>query len=341
MRVDEIVTAALQEARAGHEVDIELVADQHPEIRSELLTALRGVASLERSVDHEVLDAGMPEAIGPYTVVREIGRGGMGVVYEAEDRSLDRRVAIKLLPERISSSADFVERFRREAHAAARLEHPGVVPVYGVGDADGQHYYAMQFVDGYGLDGLVRIFAGTRDEGEVLDRSEESGRERRFARALATGRLDRFGARSEDPSGLEGADDDGARPALGRAYHRNVARIGLRAAEALGHAHARGVLHRDIKPANVLLDRSGRVLITDFGLAKLDESEDLTREGDFVGTLRYMAPEQFNGHAEPRSDVYGLGLVLYELLTLERAVKSDSRAELVNELLHVVPRSPD
>lgn len=341
VRVDEIVTAALQEARAGHEVDIELVADQHPEIRSELLTALRGVASLERSVDQEVLDAGMPEAIGPYTVVREIGRGGMGVVYEAEDRSLDRRVAIKLLPERISSSADFVERFRREAHAAARLEHPGVVPVYGVGDADGQHYYAMQFVDGYGLDGLVRIFAGTRDEGEVLDRSEESGRERRFARALATGRLDRFGARSEDPSGLEGADDDGARPALGRAYHRNVARIGLRAAEALGHAHARGVLHRDIKPANVLLDRSGRVLITDFGLAKLDESEDLTREGDFVGTLRYMAPEQFNGHAEPRSDVYGLGLVLYELLTLERAVKSDSRAELVNELLHVVPRSPD
>ncbi|MEE2940960.1 MAG: protein kinase [Planctomycetota bacterium] len=341
VKVDEIVTAAQQQARSGHEVDVELIADQHPEIRSELLAALRGFASLERSVDREALDVSMPGAIGPYTVVREIGRGGMGVVYEAEDRSLDRRVAIKLLPERISSSSDFVERFRREAHAAARLEHPGVVPVYGVGDADGQHYYAMQFVDGYGLDGLIRIFAATREGGEVPDGSKDSGRQRRFARALAAGRLDRFGVGSEDPSDPEDADDDGARPTLGRAYHRNVARIGLRAAEALGHAHARGVLHRDVKPANVLLDRGGRVLITDFGLAKLDESEDLTREGDFVGTLRYMAPEQFSGHAEPRSDVYGLGLVLYELLTLERAVRGDSRAELVNELLHVVPRSPD
>lgn len=347
MRVDQIVTAAMERARAGHEVDIQRIAAEHPEISDELLTAMRGVASLERSVDREVRGADMPAVIGPYTVVRELGRGGMGVVYEAEDRSLDRRVAVKLLPERISRSEAFVERFRREAHAAARLEHPGVVPVYGVGELDGQHYYAMKFVDGYGLDGLLRMFSDSRREKGGSDDStwadtSDGGRRRRFARALAEGRLDRFGRSSEDTSEDESAaDSSDVPPSLGRAYHRNVARIGLRAAEALGHAHARGVLHRDVKPANVLIDRGGRVWITDFGLAKLDESEDLTREGDFVGTLRYMAPEQFEGHAEQRSDVYGLGLVLYELLTLAPAVRSDSRAELVNELLHVVPRSPD
>ncbi|MEM6569927.1 MAG: protein kinase, partial [Planctomycetota bacterium] len=177
------------------------------------------------------------------------------------------------------------------------------------------------------------------------DPSGVGGDERRALRLagdLATGRLGAFDVASDSSASLESESyGEGEIPALGRAYHRNVARIGLAVADALAYAHARGVLHRDIKPGNVLIDRRGGVWVTDFGLAKLEESEDITREGDIVGTLRYMAPEHFEGHAESRSDVYALGLVLYEMLTLERAMKADSRVELVHEILYVVPRSPD
>ncbi|MEM9381005.1 MAG: protein kinase [Planctomycetota bacterium] len=348
VRVDEIVTAAMERARSGQRISIDAIVAEHPDLAEELGAALEAVASMERTVaraEGESLE--MPDRIGPYEVVRELGRGGMGIVYEAHDRSLDRRVALKLLPPSISSAPSFLERFRREAHAAARLEHPNVVPIYGVDQADGHDFLAMKFVDGHGIDELLNLYARSDRpfeplDGDASDVDRDQRRALRLAGDLATGRLGAFDVASDSSASLDVAPlDDGEIPSLGRAYHRNVARIGLAVADALAYAHARGVLHRDIKPGNVLIDRRGGVWVTDFGLAKLEESEDITREGDLVGTLRYMAPEHFEGHAESRSDVYALGLVLYEMLTLQRALKADSRAELVREILYVVPRSPD
>lgn len=354
VQVDEIVTAAMVEARAGRRVDVDAIVSEHSAIGEELRLALGGVASLERAAsrtERELAQDNLPASIGPYEVVRELGRGGMGLVYEARDDSLDRRVAIKVLTAQVSGNRAFVERFKREAHAAARLEHPNVVPVYGVDEANGQHYFAMKYVDGYGLDALTSLYSKSQgrvasgsseasalgnDDPEASESRKDRARRRAIASDLADGRLGHFEGQSGDAR-----RNDLELPSLGRSYHRNVARIGLGVASALGYAHERGVLHRDVKPGNILLDGQGHVWVADFGLAKIDESDDLTREGDFVGTLRYMAPEQFQGHAEPRSDLYGLGLVLYELLTLGRALQGDSRAELVHQLLYTVPTSPD
>lgn len=336
--VDDIVTAA-RAAQPGVPPDVEALCAQHPDFAAEIRATLGGLDSLERAVDPERLGGGgrpLPAAIGPYEVLGEVGRGGMGIVYEAQDRTLGRRVAIKVLPRAVADRPSFVERFRREAQAAARLEHPNVVPVYGTGHDAAGHHLVMKYVDGVGLDeAMPALRAIDGDESGAGD--PPGGPARRIARRLTTVRL---GVDSD--SGSSGAASDDAPPAsLGRAYHRNVARIGLGVAGALAHAHAHGVLHRDVKPGNILIDGRGHVWVTDFGLAKLDENEDLTREGDLVGTLRYMAPEQFEGHAEARSDIYALGLVLYELLTLERAQSAEARPALVHEVLYGVPRSPD
>ena len=116
--------------------------------------------------------------------------------------------------------------------------------------------------------------------------------------------------------------------------------MGVQVAEALTHAHQQGILHRDIKPSNLLLDARGTVWVTDFGLAKSEGTEDLTNTGDIVGTLRYMAPERFNGWSDPRSDVYGLGITLYELLTLRPAFEDSNRSRLVEQVLHEDPPRP-
>ena len=347
-RVDEIVTAAVAEAREGQPIDVDAVAAAHPDLSGDLRRAFRGVHKLERAVqfrEDEAERAIVPGSIGPYQVLRELGRGGMGIVYEAEDASLGRTVAIKLLPRSFSRNHGLVERFQREARAAARLEHSNVVPVFRVEEAEGQHFIVMKLVDGHGLDALLGFYAdGTTsfERGASPSDSDSHLSVRRIAEELAVKRLGAFESSSD--AALDAETDlplPDVTPTLGRLYYRNVARVGLSCASALGYAHGRGVLHRDIKPGNILVDKRGHVWITDFGLAKLDEADDLTREGDFIGTLRYTSPEQFQGHAEARSDVYGLGLVLYELLTQRRALQSDSRAELVNEVLYQVPTSPD
>ncbi len=247
-----------------------------------------------------------PDRIGEYRILREVGRGGMGIVYEASQETLDRRVALKVLPR--FASSDQRERFRREAQAAARLSHPNIVPIFAVGDGTNAMYYAMQFIHGLPLD---KVVADLRKRGRDRD-------------ALS------------DTSRLLLAEDDSSQAP----YYRNVVRLGARVANALAYAHGEGILHRDVKPSNLLLDPKGGVWLTDLGLAKTEDSESLTGSGDIVGTLAYMSPERLDGWADPRSDVYGLGLTLYELLTLRRAFDASESQLLLRMITEVEPVPP-
>jgi serine/threonine protein kinase/WD40 repeat protein len=249
------------------------------------------------------------ERLDDFRILRELGRGGMGIVYEAEQESLNRHVAIKVLAPGTAWSPRILQRFLREAKAAAQLHHTNIVPVFGVGQRDDLHYYAMQLIRGLSLDKVL---------GEI--RRQKDGV-------------------PADPSG----DQTAIHPALAAAtdlderYARSVARIGLEVAQALEYAHQQGTLHRDIKPSNILLDVHGVAWVTDFGLAKAVEDEDLTRTGDFVGTIRYMAPERFRGRCDGRSDAYSLGLTLYELLALRPAFLGSDRETLLHQVNRVEP----
>jgi eukaryotic-like serine/threonine-protein kinase len=285
--------------------------------------------------------AGKPlQRLGDFRILREVGRGGMGVVYEAEQESLGRHVALKVLLPHALHGATQVQRFEREAKAAARLHHTNIVPVFGVGEQDGLHYYVMQFIDGRGLD-------------QVLDELEDAaagGRTRTTpAGAPAAPHDVTVGYPDQAPPAAPVKDTTTptTAPASSRlarpgspAYFREVAGLGVQVAGALQHAHGLGILHRDIKPANLLLDGRGTVWVTDFGLAKLLSQDDLTHPGEFGGTLRYSAPERFQGQSDPRSDVYALGLTLYELLTLRPAFEESDPSRLLRQVMHDEPPPP-
>jgi WD40 repeat protein/serine/threonine protein kinase len=322
-----------------------------------------------------VADARRLERLGDYRLLREVGRGGMGIVYEAEQLSLGRHVALKVLPSPALLDARHLGRFQREAKAAAHLHHTNIVPVYGVGEDQGLHYYVMQFIQGLGLDDVlaelrrlrrVKPAPGTSDTG--TDRATPSGPGKevsaaQVAQALLTGEFTpghdpaRGGRPLVDPSPgpqtdvprapvpssavhLPGQSEGSSLSESGRPYWQGVARVGIQVAEALAYAHGQGILHRDIKPSNLLLDTQGTVWVTDFGLAKAAGSEDLTHPGDIVGTIRYLAPERFEARADARSDVYALGLTLYELLTLRPAFNETDRSKLVAQVLHAEPPRP-
>ena len=284
-----------------------------------------------------------PRQLGDYRILREVGRGGMGVVYEAVQESLGRHVALKVLPPGALLNPTFLARFQREAKAAARLHHTNIVPVFGVGESDGVHYYAMQFIQGEPLDRVLR------DLRRAAGGTAEGPREGSAAQSLLSGRFSTCGgadgappeappAGSEPPPGEPRSASLSARGTQA-GYYRSVAQVGLQVAEALAYAHRQGILHRDIKPSNLLLDLQGTVWITDFGLAKAEGADELTQTGDIVGTLRYMAPERFDGRSLPHSDVYSLGLTLYELLALRPAFDGATREVLLRQVSSRAPSS--
>jgi WD40 repeat protein/serine/threonine protein kinase len=315
------------------------------------------------------------ERLDDFRILREIGRGGMGVVYEAEQVSLGRHVALKVLSQKILADPQTKLRFEREAKAAAKLHHTNIVPVFGLGEYDGTPYYVMQFIPGLGLDAVIEELRRQRGNkpgtgpvrpatgacaaltvtlarslmGEDANQaSHENGPSldttvATYAPGSASNR-DRKGRGSASllsSSGIKlpGQSGSGARGPKGTnsSYWRSVARIGVQAAEALDYAHKQGVLHRDVKPANLLLDELGTVWITDFGLAKADDQQSLTQAGDFLGTLRYMPPEAFEDRADRRGDVYALGLTLYELLVLRPAFDETDRKKLVKQVMTADP----
>ena len=265
-------------------------------------------------------------------------------------------------------------RFEREAKAAARLHHTNIVPVFGVGRQDGHHYFVMQFITGLGLDvvldDLRRLRQPKSGVSPVVECAAASSRSAgltagdvarslfasRFAAAGPTGAscltepLDDADS-AVSPTAANGPPPDaGSSPAMlpgsselsassdpDRQFYRSIARIGIQVAEALEYANRQGILHRDVKPSNLLLDNHGNVWVADFGLAKTAEADDLTHTGDILGTIRYMAPERFSGHCDARSDVYSLGLTLYELVALRPAYEASDRHTLMDRVLNEEP----
>jgi eukaryotic-like serine/threonine-protein kinase len=266
--------------------------------------------------------------IGEFRLIREIGRGGMGVVYEAHQNSLNRRVALKVLPFVAALDPKQLQRFQNEAQAAAQLHHTNIVPVYAVGCERGVHYYAMQYIEGQSVAALIQELRALSRQ-----RDKEPGRE-------GDKETRRQGDREEEaPTPIAAIST--VRSTNLSSFFRTAAQLGMRAAEALEHAHQLGVVHRDIKPANLLIDLRGNVWITDFGLALFQSGAGLTMTGELVGTLRYMSPEQASAkrsQVDHRTDIYSLGVTLYELLTLRPAFDGQDRQELLQQITFEEPR---
>jgi len=307
---------------------------EHADTLRRLLPAARMLADLSRSADagHVVFgDAPLGE-LGDFRLVRELGRGGMGVVYEAEQISLNRRVALKVLPFAATMDPRQLQRFRHEAQAAAILHHPNVVPVFGVGCERGVHYYAMQLIQGRSLAAMIDEMRG--DAGSSVAGLCEAGCGCNVAAKPASQRP----ATEESTAPVAALTTQRTR--RDKAHYRRIAELIAQAADALEYAHSMGVVHRDVKPANLLLDEAGHLWVTDFGLAKLDAAAGMTVSGDLIGTLRYMSPEQAlarHGLVDHRTDVYSLGATLYELLTLRPAVRGTDKHELLREIAFEEP----
>jgi serine/threonine protein kinase/tetratricopeptide (TPR) repeat protein len=302
--------------------------------------AERGASTSDRSTS----PSGSHPVIAGFRILREIGRGGMGIVYEAEQEVLSRRVALKVLPARALIDPTRIQRFEREAKAAARLHHTNIVPVFGVGEQDGLHYYVMQYIEGSGLDYVLhelrwRYGADPAPAGEPrIVPAPAPGQDSDATMVRSPAEFATPGPSDDLPSwSFPGSAGSSALSGFDRPFFDGVARVGLMVAEALEYAHRQGILHRDIKPSNLLLDVRGNVWITDFGLAKTPGADDLTESGDVVGTIGYMAPERFRGLCDGRSDLYSLGLTLYELASLRRAYDERDRYRLIDRVRREEP----
>lgn len=331
--IELLATDFLERRRRGEDLDINEYVARYPELAENLHDLISAMQALEGLKSKREAKSGGKASIGPnkidrlgdFRIVREIGRGGMGVVYEAEQESLNRRVAIKLLPRQSLLSERQLKRFEREAKTAANLHHPNIVPVFGVGLHDGHHYYVMQLIDGVGLDHEEQALS--QDRIATLPNARVATDDR----PLLSPVVDLFRSDAGDTSLRKGPPP--VKP-------RDAARMIEQAARGLQYAHEQGVLHRDIKPANLIRDAKGHVWISDFGLAKAASDSALSVTGELAGTLAFMPPERFHGEEDARSDVYSLGLTLYELATGKPAFPANNDSQLMERILRGQPVPP-
>jgi serine/threonine protein kinase/WD40 repeat protein len=334
---------------------------EHPELSGTLEECLATLELLHQTAVGQGRGSG-PEAVpapqepalgqlGDYRLGREVGRGGMGIVYEAEQVSLGRRVALKILPLAGALDARQLQRFHNEALTASQLHHPHIVDVFGAGCERGVHYYAMRYIEGQTL--AQRIACMRKVSGlEPADGPEGDPRSTCSwhpspdaagpdAVVRPTGEAVPLPGASPGAGPVGRLTTEGSTRTPGNC--RAAAEIGAQVAEALDYAHQHGVVHRDIKPSNVVLDPQGQAWVTDFGLAHLQRQAHLTQSGDVVGTLRYMSPEQALARRDVldhRTDIYALGATLYELLTLQPAVPGDDRQEILRRIAFEEPARP-
>jgi serine/threonine protein kinase len=334
--VGQIAGEFTERLNRGERPEVEEYAARHPEIASILRQALPALEAVELLAPGpgSAPEPGLPPnqitgCLGDYRIIREIGRGGMGIVYEAEQISLGRRVALKVLPFAATMDPRQLQRFQNEARAAASLEHPHIVPVYGVGCDRAVHYYAMKFIDGQSLADLIRYERAHSANGVAS------------APRVSNAPILEAPAQPRSPETAVAAHTE--RAPRDAASFRQIAEWGIQAAEALEHAHSLGIVHRDIKPANLMLDVHGKLWITDFGLARTAADPGLTMMGDLLGTLRYMSPEQAqakHGLVDHRTDIYSLAVTLYELLTREPVWGETDRQELLRCIVDMEPKPP-
>ena len=377
----EWIEGLAERLQAGEPVDLEACARDHPEWADRLRTLLPTIAMMAELGHSQVRDGSRTQTprcgmdattglLGDFRILREVGRGGMGVVYEAEQLSLRRRVALKVLPFAATLDPRQLQRFQLEARAAACLHHTNIVPIHAVGTERGVPFYAMQFIEGRSLADLIRDLrrlegldpADGRATGLFEVSTSTLAAQLASAglppgdhdpvippadphpdRVASVGRSDPRKSEPHAPRATSGLPRSWDSPTQSRAHFHNVARLGQQVAEALDHAHARGIIHRDIKPGNLLLDGEGNIWVADFGLALIQGDHRLTLTGDVLGTLRYMSPEQALAQravVDHRTDVYSLGMSLYELLTLEPAFGGRDRQELLRRIASEEPRPP-
>ena len=274
--------------------------------------------------------------VGDFEILDELGRGGMGIVYRAWQSSLDRLVALKILPGAAWRGGAAIYRFRREAQAAARLNHANVVPVYAQGEHEGNYYYAMKLVEGVSLDTAIRarpelLRYGAELSGKLSESSTDGAPANRDPRRHRQTAEDVRRVKETTPF-HRSADD-----------YRHLASLVAGVAEGLAHAHQNGVIHRDIKPHNLILGEGPRLYITDFGLAHLTSEPHLTLTGEIMGTPAYLSPEQVRGEAsaiDHRTDIYSLGVALYEVITGQRPFDGETHGEILSAISTVEPRAP-
>jgi serine/threonine protein kinase len=339
-RLNDVLLEYVEARESGSDPDRDQLIAAYPELETDLLAFFASHDQIERlaaplretnlkaaRIDdaHQIpsADTQQPELgqLGDFRLIREVGRGGMGVVYEAEQLTLRRQVALKILPFAAAINPRQLQRFKNEAAAAAHLRHENIVPVHAVGCERGVHYYAMQFIDGQSLAAVISELRNRKLKSP--SQTPEGGNLELTTVPLAW-------------MATEKCTDD-------RGYFEWVARLGRQVALALEYAHQTGIIHRDIKPGNLLLDARGQIWITDFGLAHVLGDGGLTATGELLGTLRYASPEQALGRrgiVDHRHDIYSLGSTLYELLTLRPPFEGRDRHELLHQIASEEPAPP-
>ncbi len=335
--VAQIADEFVERYKQGEAPDVEEYAARHPEhatVLREVLAALKLVRlSGVSGSDWAPSEESFAGTVGDFRLIREIGRGGMGIVYEAEQISLRRRVALKVLPFAATLDPKRLQRFRNEAQAVAQLHHTNIVPVFAVGCERAIHYYAMQYIEGQTLAAVIEDLCRQAAPNSKPTTSTSAANGRQSAPSEAAPAVD---APTKTLVGLTTE-----RSTRSKAFFHTVAELGVQTAEALDYAHEMGIVHRDVKPANLLVDARRNLWITDFGLAQIQTEASLTLTGDLIGTVRYMSPEQALGNrdgVDRKTDIYSLGVTLYELLTLQPPFGGADRQKLLRQIALAEPR---